>query len=99
MQEYQRQDIHTSSPLQLVVKVYDVAIGACYQGDRRKLRAALTELIASLNIEEGGELAGRLYRIYEYCMDKSVKGDLEDVRVILAGLRDTWKEISVREAA
>ena len=99
MQEYQRQDVHTSSPLQLVVKVYDVAIGACHRQDRRKLRAALTELIGSLNVAEGGEIAGRLYRLYEFCMDQSVDGDLENVCLVLEGLRDSWRQIAIAEAA
>lgn len=96
---YQAQDIAASSPLRLVVRVYDVAIASCHRGDRSKLRAALTELIAALNFEDGGEIAPRLYRLYEYCMDRSVAGDLDEVRAILEGLREAWRTVAVAEAA
>ncbi len=100
MHEYQRQDIATSSPLQLIVRIYDVAITACHRNDRRKLRQALTELIGALNMEEGGEISARLYRLYEFCMDESVQGDLEPVREILTELRETWRSLAtVKKAA
>ena len=99
MREYQRQDIYSSTPLQLVVKLYDVAISACYRGDRKRLRTALAELMSGLNLEEGGDIAGRLYRLYEYCIEESVSGDLVSVRNVLTELRDAWKQIAFSAAA
>jgi flagellar protein FliS len=99
MREYQRQDIYSSTPLQLVVKLYDMAISACYRGDRKNLRDVLTELMAGLNLDEGGDIAGRLFRLYEYCMDSSVSGDLVAIRNVLTELREAWKQVAMQEAA
>ncbi len=94
--EYQRQEILSASPLQLVIKLYDIAIASCFQNDRVRLRKALVELIASLNMDEGGEFSGRLFRLYEFCMDESVSGDLDEVRSILTELRETWNSRKLR---
>ena len=90
--QYQRQDVLSASPVQLVAKLYDLGILACINNDRVKLRKILIELISSLNFEEGGEIAIRLSQIYEYCMRESVAGDLEQIAEMLSDLRETWKE-------
>ena len=94
--QYQRQDVLSASPTQLVAKLYDLGILACNTNDRFKLRKVLIELIASLNFEEGGEIAIRLSQIYEFCMRESVSGDLMVIGEMLSDLRETWKE-STRE--
>ena len=91
-QQYQRQDVLSASPTQLVTKLYDLAILACNSDDRIKLRKVLIELISSLNFEEGGDIAIRLSQIYEFCMRESVEGDLHQIADMLSDLRDTWKE-------
>ena len=97
--DYQKQDVLSSSPIQLIIKLYDVAIASCFRGDRVRLRKALVELISALDMEEGGEFVGRLYRLYEFCMDQSVNGDLDEIRELLTDLRDAWKQADVKEAA
>jgi flagellar protein FliS len=92
MQRYQAQAVRTASPEQLIAKLYDLGIRACHSGDRSKLRAVLRELISSLDLEKGGELAGRLYALYEFCMSYSVEGDLDTITEILGGLREAWKD-------
>ncbi len=97
--QYQRQDVLSASPAQLVAKLYDIGILACNTEDRFKLRKVLIELIASLNFAEGGEIAIRLSQIYEYCMRESVAGDLSIIGEMLSDLRDTWKEGAVASMA
>lgn len=100
LQQYQRQAILSSSPEQLVLKLYDFGVQACLRGDRAKLRMVLVELVSSLNFEKGGELASRLYTLYEYCLTESAAGDLTVVGDILEGLRDAWREgVLTRKAA
>ena len=91
-QQYQRQDVLSASPAQLVTKLYDLGILACNNDDRIKLRKILIELISSLNFEEGGDIAIRLSQIYEFCMRESVSGDLSQIAEMLGDLRETWKE-------
>lgn len=94
MRQYQRQAVSSSSPQQLVVKLYDMAISACHTGDRSRLRAVLVELIGGLNFEEGGEIANRLHALYEYCLGESGSGDLTVVCDLLVSLRDVWKQVA-----
>ena len=100
MRQYQQQAIMTSTPNQLVAKLYDLAIGACHREDRVKLRAVLAELMGSLRTDEGGELASRLFSLYEFCVYESVEGDLGAICDILSGLREAWHEgVIARPAA
>ena len=94
MLQYQQQAVTSSSPQQLVVKLYDIGIAACHAGDRKRLRGALVELIGSLNFEEGGDIAMRLHALYEYCLNESGAGDLNVVCDLLTNLRDAWREIA-----
>lgn len=100
MRQYQEQAITSSSPAQLVLKLYDLGVQCCRQNDRAKLRRVLAELVGSLNLEEGGEIAERLYDLYEFCINESITGDLEVIQTILGELRDVWKEgVLTRQAA
>lgn len=100
MRQYQQQAIASSSPAQLILKLYDLGIQCCRQDDRSKLRLVLAELVGSLNFEAGGEIAERLYSLYEYCISESVSGDLDSVAGILTDLRDAWKQsVVTRQAA
>lgn len=90
--QYQKQAISSASPNELILKLYELGIGACHREDRAKLRAVLVELMSSLNHEEGGELAGRLHALYEYCLNESAMGDLDVIREVLEGLREAWQE-------
>ncbi len=90
--QYQRQDVLSASPAQLIAKLYDLAVLACHNGDRIKLRKILIELISSLNFEDGGDLSVRLSQIYEFCMRESISGDLNLVHGMLDDLRTTWKQ-------
>ncbi|SHL02056.1 flagellar export chaperone FliS [Rhodothermus profundi] len=92
MRQYQEQAVLSASPAQLILKLYDLGIAACKRGDRAKVRAVLVELISALNFEAGGELAERLYALYEFCLRESAIGDLSVVQRILEGLREAWYE-------
>lgn len=89
---YQQQSIVSASPERLVMNLYDLGIAACRQGDRARVRAVLVELIAGLNHERGGELAGRLNALYEYALNESALGELGVIEELLSGLREAWRE-------
>lgn len=94
MRRYQQQAVATASPEQLIVKLYDIAIAACLQDDRSKLRRVLVELTAGLDMERGEDIAGRLYEIYDYCLRESINGDINVVRELLDGLREAWRHVA-----
>ena len=92
MRQYQKQAARSASPERLVAKLYDLGVAACHQGDRAKLRAVLVELVGGLDFARGGEVAGRLYALYDFCLRESIDGDLGRVAALLSGLRDAWRE-------
>lgn len=100
LRQYQQQAVATASPERLIAKLYDLGVVACHRGDRARVRAVLVELMTALDLERGGELAGRLRALYEYCLQQSALGDLAGVAEILDGLRQAWAEATlVRPAA
>ncbi len=112
---YREQSVLTASPGQLVVMLYDgmarflkqaeVAAeeGAWgHAGDRiAKADAILDELLITLDVEAGGEVAERLQGIYVFCsrlmMEARLERDadkLDTSRELLAELREAWAEIA-----
>jgi len=99
MRQYQRQATLSSSPEQLIAKLFDLGVQSCYRGDQAKVRAVLVELMSSINFEHGGEIAQRLYALYEFCLLDVSKGNLDNTREILEGLRDAWKKGVIQQKA
>ncbi|MCC5913833.1 MAG: flagellar protein FliS [Balneolaceae bacterium] len=94
---YQQQSIKNASPLQLVVKMYDLAIQASYREDEKRLREILSTLISGLNFEHPP--ADQLFSLYKYCQEQARKGEFEEIREILEPLRDTWQEAADQNRA
>src|SRR5690625_7300349 len=90
-QVYQRQAVANASPIQLVVKLYDLLLQATWREDGKKVREILSTLITGLNFDH--EPADQLFSLYRYCQDLSRKGDFEEIREILDHLRVTWREV------
>lgn len=116
---YQTQSVATATPAQLVTMLYDralVATGRVRQQDRdqpgaveaihRELQRAqdiLTELQLALDHEQGGELAGNMHALYDFCLERLVEANLhkdlsllDAVDTTLRGLRDAWDEACVQ---
>lgn len=89
---YQRQAIVNASPLQLVVKLYDLLLQATWREDGEKVKEILSTLITGLNFDH--EPADQLFSLYRYCQDLARKGEFEEIREILEPLRDTWSEVA-----
>jgi len=110
---YQSTQIETATPGQLVVLMYDGAIRflsdanrGIAQGDSFKLsdgvrRAQLVigELMSSLDMKSGGEIATNLLRIYGFLFDSLTEASLnEDAPKLemvlnhLRTLRSAWEE-------
>jgi flagellar protein FliS len=81
---YRRTNVHTRSPLELVVMLYDGALqslGEARAAIGRKdvparvkaishAMAILTELQGTLNVKEGGKIAEELDRLYAYAINR-----------------------------
>jgi flagellar secretion chaperone FliS len=120
VQAYRETQIKTANQIKLIVMLYDGAIrhlnlaledlaGGHEHYDRvnNHIVAAqdiVSELMASLDFERGGEIARGLFSIYSYAnrrlLDGNVRKDgapLEEVKRLLAELRDAWAGISARK--
>jgi flagellin-specific chaperone FliS len=94
---YQQQAVKNASPLQLVVKMYDLLIQATYREDGQKVREILSTLIAGLNFDH--EPADQLFAIYRYCQDLARKNEFEQIREVMEPIRETWDEVANKSAA
>lgn len=79
------------SPTQILVQLYDFAIAGCVARDVRKSSAALVELIAALDFNYE-EIAGGLYRLYDYSLREVKAGRFDNALRILRGLRESWEQ-------
>lgn len=113
-QEYQSNQINTADPKQLIIMLYDGAIrfldtAASYMGDFRTydkannnlLRAQdiLTELMVSLDMEKGGEIARNLLSLYIFMKKQLLEANLKKsaaevhkVSAMLRDLRNAWEQ-------
>ena len=114
---YQQVEVNSSNGLQLVVMLYDGAIRflgdakACIQAQDLRGKAVATdralaiisELQATLKLEEGGDLAKSLDRLYTYLSERILEASLklnvkpldESIK-LLRILNFAWTEIAAR---
>jgi flagellar protein FliS len=117
---YRATDVANMSPLELIIKLYDGAIGflgkavnAISKGDRlqkleniNKTRAIIDELLASLKVEEGGDVAKNLQDLYTYMLVELTRanaaGDIEKiirVQGLLKILKGGWEQVKITSKA
>jgi flagellar secretion chaperone FliS len=120
VQSYKEIKITTANQIKLIVMLYDGAIRRiglaleCFTDGFKRydeinahLKSAqdiISELMASLDFEKGGELAKRLFSIYSYfnkqLLEANLKKDpkpLHEVKKLLLELREAWDEISSKK--
>jgi flagellar protein FliS len=110
---YRRNSVETATPLGLIIMLYDGAITNIGRARRAlaeekweeanrclsKARDIVFELMGSLDFEKGGEIAGNLYRLYEYMTNRLLQAHLRrdasiasEVQGLLAQLKEAWEE-------
>lgn len=116
VQAYRQTSVKTAGGGRLIVMLYDEAIRQLDRatelldtGSRQldlvnnavvKAQDIVTELLVSLDLEQGGDIAHNLFRLYLYFNEQLMEGNvrkdaavLRAVRQFLAELREAWKEI------
>ncbi len=117
---YLEQEILAAGSLQLIHLLYQAAITEIRDARRNmatgripekcanltKACAMVNELRASLNREEGGELADRLEALYEYILSRLLCANLRkldeplgEVIALLSTLDEAWKELAENDDA
>lgn len=118
---YKQTEIRTANQGKLIVMMYDGAIKFLNialenitdvknyeQVNNSIIRAQdiITELLLSLNLTDGGEVAKNLFNLYMYFKKKLLEANIhknavavKEVIVHLKDMREAWEKISARETA
>ncbi len=119
-QAYRSNSVMTASPGQLVVMLYDGAVRFLKQaeiamgegadvhagGRITKAEAILDELLVTLDMERGGEIAERLQAIYVFCKRLTIEARVEKdptklarAAGLLLELREAFNEVAATTPA
>jgi flagellar protein FliS len=113
---YRETRVKTASQGRIIVMLYDEAlrqideaVGLLDAGTKQldrvnnsvvKAQDIITELMVSLDMEQGGDIARNLFRLYMFFNDRLMEGNVRketkpliEVRGLMANLRDAWREI------
>lgn len=88
---YRKEESLNLSPVQVICRLYDVAILAAKKNDRELARRAINELIAALNFDYQETSVG-LYRLYDYAKRQLRNGNVQEAVYVLQELRSAWAE-------
>ncbi|NPV58357.1 MAG: flagellar export chaperone FliS [Actinobacteria bacterium] len=112
-QAYKRSSVATATPLGLIIMLYDGMVVNLARAERslavtpgaesarylKKAQDIICELMGSLDFEKGGEIAGNLYRVYEYMNYRLIQANLRrdpamvaEVRGLALQLKEAWEE-------
>lgn len=113
-QRYKDAQYSTASPEQLLLMLYEGAIKYARQAQKdmeeRNVEAAnnklkktediISELMVSLNMDEGGEIAQNLYNLYDYMNRRLIQANIrkdpglvDEVITLLTSLKESWEEV------
>ncbi len=116
--QYKQTQITTANQGKLIVMLYDGAIKFLtialdnmspksydvVNNNIIKAQDIITELLLSLNMDEGGEISQNLFNLYMYfkrqLLEANIKKDAEIIKQIiklLKELREAWDQISANE--
>jgi flagellar protein FliS len=117
---YLKQEVEGASRGKLVVMLYEACIKflkiAIKAIEEKNIEAAhnniikaqniVYELMATLNTDEGGQLADHLLRLYDYVVWELVEANvskntqkIENVLKVMTPLKDAWREAVQKESA
>jgi flagellar protein FliS len=117
-QQYRATKVETAGSVDLVVMLYQGAVRFIRLGieaiERNDGKAAhenlvraqdiVVELLGSLNYEAGGQIAGQLASVYDYCFRRlvtaNVKKDVIPAREVVGIMRElgtAWQEIAAQQ--
>ena len=120
IQTYRTIDTQGKSQIELILQVYDGALGSLRQAKEKyaagennagyelleKTKKFVTHLYTTLNMEEGGEIAENLAKLYAYvisqiCILEATKesSQIDDIITILSELREGWQGIKDSDQA
>lgn len=111
---YKSTQVETASQEKILLMLYDGCIkyirqaqNALEEGDNKASHEKLiqaqdivTELMSTLDMEVGGEVAEELFQLYDFCLHNLIQANidndpsrLEDVLPVLVDLKEAWDEV------
>ncbi len=118
LKSYEAVDTLGKSQLELVIKVYDGALNSlragaeCYKSEKlqegyehlEKAKTFVVHLYTTLNVEQGGEVAVNLSKLYSFVVSQidiiEATKDLtilDDITNVLINLKSGWSELRQQE--
>ena len=118
LKSYEAVDVLGKSQLELVIKVYDGALNSLRSGSEsykdekyqegyehmEKAKTFVVHLYTTLNVEQGGEVAVNLSKLYSFIVSQidviEATQDLaviDDMINVLTNLKSGWSELKQRE--
>ena len=111
--QYRQASIETADRGQLIIMIYDHCIKWCGIAKEaleaghfarkaeacHKVEAGINELMASLDMQKGGEIAKNLWRLYDFYSFhihegnmKNIAKNFTDVQEMMGQLRESWQK-------
>lgn len=118
LDQYRKASVAGATPLQLVVMLYDGCLRFMSAGKRamedkelfkqnenlQKSQKILAELMSTLDMEKGGEVATNLFSLYTFCYNRLVEANIEDkpeyidhAIEVMSQLRESWVELDAQQ--
>jgi len=88
---YLKQKIMSATPEQLTAIALDIAISACYQKDTVKVNSVISELITTLDFEQG-EVTQTFFELYRFIRRCVYKKQMDIAVDMLKEIRDAWNK-------
>ncbi len=89
---YKTNKIEGATPGELVLHVYDYVIACCRRKDLFGAKRGIVELQGALDLDHL-DVAGPLFRIYEYTCDILREEKYDEAERIVGELRTAWRRI------
>ena len=86
---YKENQVMGASPGKLVLLLYDHVIDCLKNSDMRGASKGIVELMGSLDLDYQ-EISGRLFSLYEYCLDLVKKKEYDQARKVMTEMRQMW---------
>ncbi len=86
---YKQGQVTGASPGQLVLMLYDHVIKCLNESDQNGACRGIVELMGALDVDYQ-EISGRLFSLYEFCLEQVKKGNTEEACRMLSEMRDMW---------
>jgi flagellin-specific chaperone FliS len=86
---YRTNQVMGASPGRLVLTLYDHVLRCLKNSDTRGATKGIVELMSSLDLDYR-EVSGRLFSLYEYCLELVKKGEHEQAVKIIGEMREMW---------